>query len=269
MQIKEKAMRGLPLKGTLIIDMHAHMDKHFNFYISQPEIEHMIADMDCSGIDMCVVAPHLAMENDYKLGNKTMFDAVKRYPKRVLGWIVINPHYPNEMEAELDKYYGHKGVVGVKIHPGFHRMAADHKNYKLFWDMADERKMMVLTHSWEGSICGPEVFEKLAKEFRNVKIIMGHMGGFYYAVRNSIEAAKRTPNIYMDITGKEYSETWLDEVLQFNKGSDKLLFGTDMPFHNPAYLVGRVAFADIPEEDKKKIFGLNFKAMLDAANKPI
>lgn len=46
-------------------------------------------------------------------------------------------------------------------------------------------------------------------------------------------------------------------------GSKRVLFGTDMPFLDPRPALGRVAMADISDEEKKDIFGLNMKYLLN------
>ena len=40
-------------------------------------------------------------------------------------------------------------------------------------------------------------------------------------------------------------------------GADRILYGSDMPVFDARQQVGRIVTADIPDEDKKKILGLN------------
>ena len=54
-------------------------------------------------------------------------------------------------------------------------------------------------------------------------------------------------------------EQWVDLV-----GSDKLLFGSDVPFNDNAHQIGRITHAHITEGDKEKILGLNMQKLLDA-----
>ena len=61
--------------------------------------------------------------------------------------------------------------------------------------------------------------------------------------------------------GWEFSETWLDKILELI-GAEKILFGTDNPWHNPAYSLGRIAYAKISDKEKEKILGGNFKRLV-------
>ena len=40
-------------------------------------------------------------------------------------------------------------------------------------------------------------------------------------------------------------------------GEDRVLFGSDMPEQDARYQVGRVVTADIPDEAKRRVLGLN------------
>jgi predicted TIM-barrel fold metal-dependent hydrolase len=40
-------------------------------------------------------------------------------------------------------------------------------------------------------------------------------------------------------------------------GSDRVLFGTDIPFMSPDQQIGRVLFARISDDEKRKILGVN------------
>ena len=46
-------------------------------------------------------------------------------------------------------------------------------------------------------------------------------------------------------------------------GSDRVLFGTDMPMRDPAPQLAWVCYARLSEEDKLKIIGGNIKRLLD------
>jgi predicted TIM-barrel fold metal-dependent hydrolase len=45
-------------------------------------------------------------------------------------------------------------------------------------------------------------------------------------------------------------------------GSKKVLFGTDMPFFDPRPAFGRLALANISDDEKRDVFGLNMARIL-------
>ncbi|NJD01489.1 MAG: hypothetical protein FIA99_02545 [Ruminiclostridium sp.] len=46
-------------------------------------------------------------------------------------------------------------------------------------------------------------------------------------------------------------------------GSRKVLYGSDMPFIDPKPAVGRVAFAQISDDEKRDVFGKNMQRLLE------
>jgi len=55
--------------------------------------------------------------------NRTVFDAVEKYPDKFLGWIFVNPKGKNDQVQEFDKWIRHAGAIGVKAHPFWHHFA--------------------------------------------------------------------------------------------------------------------------------------------------
>ena len=45
-------------------------------------------------------------------------------------------------------------------------------------------------------------------------------------------------------------------------GADRILFGSDMPFVNANAQIGKILYAKIPDEDKRKILGLNMAELI-------
>jgi uncharacterized protein len=261
MTIKEKVEHGLALSDMEIIDAHAHLGVLSGFYHCDPSPERMIRDMFALGIKQTAVSPHMGLQYSASEGNKMMYQALQKYPQLFLGYITINPHFPEIMEAELNEYWGKKNIVGVKIHPASHNCAVTDKKYVPLWEHANRLHIPILSHTWYGTSCAPAFFGPLAEKYPQVIFILGHMGGAYQGIREAIEVAKRCPNIYLEMCGWEFSETWFDYITE-NFTADRLLFGTDNPWHNPAYSFGRLAYSRIPDEDKEKIFGLNFKKII-------
>ena len=52
--------------------------------------------------------------------NQSVFDIVSLYPDRLLGWIFLNPKN-EDWHQEFNKWKDKPGVIGIKIHPFWHR----------------------------------------------------------------------------------------------------------------------------------------------------
>ena len=78
----------------------------------------------------------------------------------------------------------------------------------------------------------------------------------------AVEAAKTCPNIYLE-TCTSYGQHGAIEFLVEGAGEDRVLFGSDMPLMDARMQVGRIVTADISDEAKKKVLGLNAIKLLD------
>jgi len=125
------------------------------------------------------------------------------------------------------------------------------------WEFAQEHRLPVLSHTWEGCAYGsPKHFEDLAQRWPRVKFVLGHSGGSLSGILESIEVAKRLRNVYLDLTGSQLFHGILEEMVRAI-GASRILFGTDHPFIDPRFQLGRVLFARLPDSRKVKILGGN------------
>ena len=58
-------------------------------------LEGVLASMDKYGIDKAILISTLAINADFRLGAKEMFDAIKSND-RLYGYLPVNPSYPEE-----------------------------------------------------------------------------------------------------------------------------------------------------------------------------
>ena len=117
---------------------------------------------------------------------------------------------------------------------------------------ADETESVVLVHTYGSTHVRPMM--KMAREYPAMRIVLAHSGITEEEVY--IEAARKYSNIYLELSS---SLAWygLVERLVNCVGADRLIFGTDMPFMSPHQQIGRILFAKISEDAKRKILGIN------------
>ena len=174
MTITCKARQGLALDDILVIDAHTHMGLWHNFHAPNNDAEGMIRSMDTLGIDKAVVTAHSSILPNYRYGNDLVANAVKAYPDRFLGYVTLNPHYPEDMELELKNFFDIPGFVGIKLHPSCHGVPIDYKNYEVAYRFADDTGCPVLIHVWGlGHVL---TVKGLLDKYKNAKFIMGHGG---------------------------------------------------------------------------------------------
>jgi len=250
---------GEVLQDVLIIDCHAHMGPWFNFSIPQdPWAEGMLRAMDTCGIDRVISAPHVGIAGHPTEGNELVADVVRKFPERFAGYCTISPHFsPEEITAELEKHLLHGNLCGIKIHPSCHQYAANGPHYRPMWAFANDHRLPVLSHTWEGSKeCSPKLLVEISREFPQVPILLGHSGGTAKGLDEALEAAQECAQLYLDLTGSALPRGML-EIMVDKVGSERVLFGTDIPFVDCRPQIGYVAAARISDDDKRHIFGRN------------
>ena len=94
--LREQMLAGQPL-DCRVIDVHAHLGLCPNFHIPDCGAAAMIAHMDRVGINALCLSAHTALYSDFVAGNDETAAAVEQFPTRLLGAVVLNPHYPDEL----------------------------------------------------------------------------------------------------------------------------------------------------------------------------
>jgi len=255
-RLSAQANLGLPL-DVPIIDSHAHLGPYHNFHIPFNSPAGMIETMDALGIGTCCTATHLGIGPDFRAGNDIALKAATDYPGRFIGAICINPNYP-DAGAEIDRFAGSDAMRAVKLHPALHNYPADGEQYKVVYGAAGKRRLPVASHTWAGDRrCAPKMYVAIAKEYPETTFILVHSGGEVGPIVEAIDAAKQSENIYLESSGSLTFRT-IERIVNA-LGSERLLFGSDMPFIDPAGQLGKIIYASIPEEAKLDILGRNAK----------
>jgi len=130
----------------------------------------------------------------------------------------------------------------------------------------EENMVCVMIHSDPTLYATPWQVGLVAMDFPEVPVVMAHMG-FVDVICNdaAINMARRAPNLYLETTGVSAEAKVALAVREI--GAHRVLYGSDMPFHDPAFDMARIEYADIPEEGKKLIMGENARRLLDSLGK--
>lgn len=255
----KRALHGEPLDDILIVDAHTHLGRLAEFHVPQPSDERgMLLQMDRLGVNRVVCAPFLAWGPSPEEGHAYLAGVLSRYPDRFSGYVVYNPSFGVEYSlAQLEKWFRTPGFVGIKIAPSSHGYAADAGVYEPMWSWANERELPVLSHTWRGSVEDhPGLFVKIAKQYPHVKILLGHSGGDPAGMREAIEAARQCPNLFLELASSQ-TAFGIVELMVRKLGSERVVYGTDIPFIDGRWKFGQVLSARVPDGDKEKILGKN------------
>jgi uncharacterized protein len=250
---------GQALSGVRIVDCHTHLGVLAQLHVDEPEVAQLAGVMDRLGIQVSCPSAYMALGGDYVWGNDVVAAAMSTYPGRYLGYIVVNPNYPEDMLPELERCLARGPFIGIKLHPDYHDYPPDGPAYEPALAWVNERGMVALSHNW-GSAAH---LDRVAQRYPRVTFIQAHTGGAWKGrvVSDWLELARRQANVYLDVA---ISVTWYGALERLVKavGSDKVLFGSDCPFIDPAVVLGRVACSRLPDAAKERILGANMDAIL-------
>ncbi len=243
-----------------VIDMHGHFGPYQGIYMPCGTAESMIRIMDRAGVHMIVCSSHTALV-DTKRGNPQMAGVVAEYPDRFRAYWVVNPNYPGRVKEEIEAYPGQKGFVGFKFLSDYHKVAITDDRYKPALEFAQDRRLMILMHTWGGSqYDSPALVEEVAKQYSEVIILMGHSG--YGEWDRAIGVARDYPKVFLELTAAYHANGIIEKMVK-DTGSHKILFGTDLPWFDPHYGIGCVLFARITDEDRHNILHRNAETLLE------
>ncbi len=238
--------------GFPVYDMHGHMGTSYAIYHSHCEAPEMTAHMDSAGVRRLVFSHSHVLVGSKR--NRDVVEICRRFPEHLRMYAGIVPRYPEFVKedlAEFDKWAPY--CIGLKFLPDYYQLPANDKAWEYALKWADERGVPCLFHTWgKTPYDGGEIMLELVHKYQNIKFFMGHSiyREFDYARRVVKESANN--NVWLELTAIPGDRAHLEELVKL-VGSDRLLFGTDMPWFDYFQAIGGVLSAKITDEDVKNI----------------
>ena len=258
-----RALAGDPFAELKAVDMHCHLRWHNGYFFTGGNIDDMLADADLVGVDKLCIVSHAAMGVDFEWGNTHTAEAVARHPDRCMGYVCLNPFKVEESKAEIDKYYATPGFVGVKIHPSFQGYPVNGPAYHELFRYLSGRGGVMLVHTWDDCPFGSmDMNENIMKQYPDITFMMAHDGGIPSGVRKAIAMVNKYPHIYMDTCGFDHLEYALPQIVDALDDTSKLLYGSDIPFHDIRYATSHILTADLTDQEKTAIMRDNITALM-------
>ena len=244
-----------------VYDMHGHMGTWKGIWFPRPDAEDMVYSMDRAGVRLLCFAPHASLFAP-DVGNAPAIEAVRRFPDRLRAYLSVNPNYPDAVSRDLATFDSHRDIyVGLKVLAGYHNMTMGAPAYESAFAFADERKLLVLMHTWGGSpTCGPEVVRKLAAKYPGAQLLCGH--SFHGAWDDAVALAREFPNVWLELTAVLDNDRGAIEKFASAGLSNRMLFGTDLPWFAPHRGIGAILSADITDDDRHNILHRNAEGLL-------
>lgn len=243
-----------------IVDAHAHLGENRYFDIPSGYADGLIAQMDRIGIAQAAISAMIGLYMDCRLGNDWVAQAMERYPGRFIGMATVSPGRPEEIIPELTRCFDGLQMSVIKLHPNESEYPMSHPVYEQIYPFAQERGLPILNHDWQS----PARLMKLAARYPRVRFIQAHSAGNWDGRREDdyFRLARDCENVYVDICASPIFYGALEKLVDL-AGPDHILFGSDFPFLNLGFGVGKVMIAYLTDEVKQKIFADNFLRLLE------
>lgn len=198
---------------------------------------------------------------DLRRQNDQVLRCLERHPKRLLGFVYVNPKHPEASLAEIDRCVRDGPMVGLKL---WVAVRADDPALDPLVERATALDAVVFQHTWlksGGNLPGestPMDVAKLAARHPRAKIICGHTGGRWEI---GLRAVRPFANVTVDLGGSDATAGWTESACRI-VGADRVLYGSDAPGRSMAAQLGKVLGADIPDTARAAILAGNLKRLL-------
>ncbi|MCP4643538.1 MAG: amidohydrolase [bacterium] len=253
----QRARDGQSLAAIGIIDMHAHMGPD-TFAIPETSAASIVAAMDLTGIATTVVGPMLpSVQDECDAANAAVAEAVRAFPGRLLGYLRALPAQDPWPLSKVEQWVD-QGFTGIKLH-NIVGVPYTHPSYHPFFEVANERRMPVLFHSW-GQDQEFREFREIAQAYPNLNLLLAHTAASNEA--GYVAIASEFDNVYLELATTAGPRGLVDRLVE-NPGADRVVWGSDVCFINQAQQLGKVIGARIPDDDKVRILSGNARRILD------
>ena len=199
---------------------------------------------------------------------------VSRANPNLATYIGVDPRMMDgaEMSAELERCQA-QGATGIKLHPVVQRFHIDDDRLWPVYETAARLGMPIIYHGGYfiagegGEFARPRRLTKVAEQFPRLTLVLAHCGvGFF---DESIELAQRFPNVYFDCCAIINPETPLVQIsdeemvtLIRRIGTDRVFYGSDWPFYDPAADLERIRRLSLTDAEKRQILSENARRVL-------
>lgn len=207
-----------------ITDAHTHIGLDKSGY--KVTIKNLINELKKTEIDKCISFPlNDPFDKTFKRPNNLIWKAYKTYPKKIIPFFRLNPH--SKWKEEFDRC-AKMGFRGIKLHPASQDFSLSMPQIKEICKLAENERLPLIIHTgigMENRSLSNQLAE-LAKEFKQIKIILGH--SCFVDLENVVKLVSKKKNFVLDTSATSV----VDLIEIFEKVDYKsIIFGSDYPYY--------------------------------------
>ena len=183
----------------------------------------------------------------------------RRGAARRLGALLGQPQPARGLD-EARAFLEHPRFRGIKFHPLLDSYHPNDPSVHPFMQLAGDRGLPVLFHTGHPIFTLPWSIEEVAANFPETKVVFGHMGhGNIVYINASIDIACRRPNVYLETSGMPMHSKIREAVERV--GAERVMYGSDAPFHHPAVEQLKVRLSGLGEADVERVLSGSASAL--------
>ncbi len=183
----------------------------------------------------------------------------------IISFATVHPESDNYRE-ELEQI-AESGFKGIKLHPEFQHFYIDSKESVDILQTAEKLGLYVVIHAGADIgmpppvHCTPKMLKNVLSYISGKYLIAAHLGG--YGMWDDVEKYLCGTEIYMDTAflSRIIDGEQLKRIIK-SHGSDKILFGSDAPWENPADTVAMINSLGLDRAELDNIFYKNAQRIL-------
>jgi predicted TIM-barrel fold metal-dependent hydrolase len=241
----------------MIADAHVHIGKSTRLQIDA-DGEMLVRIADELGIDRICCTDLTALFYDFGEGNRLLFEEMKRYPDRIVGYASLpSTRFGQAMLDELDRCAHDYGMRGLKLYSTPEASIAEAATIAVL-EKCVELKFPVLAHTT------PQECEYLLSCVPECTLIMAHAGAQPFSKgdwNRAIMAAQKYPNLYLETASSTIDLGFVEQCVAA-LGPEKIIFGTDTPLLDPYAQLSKIRDTQISPAARELILGGNILRLM-------
>lgn len=197
---------------------------------------------------------------DTQSGNVCTAMALDVAPRGFWGLASFDPvHYSlEEFSDQIPALYERDPrFVGMKPY-WIHGLEYSHPRYESWWAYGNAHDFYALIHRVREDFA--EV-NALAAKYPRVRWVVAHCASDFATADMAIACAKKHPNVYLEITLTPTFGGIIDYLVD-GAGSERVVYGSDLPMRDPRQQFGWVVFSRLSPEQKSDVLHRNAMRIL-------
>lgn len=178
------------------------------------------------------------------------------WAKRTSGIVSLAAFHPKveDKGREMERIAA-AGFVGVKFHPEYQLFGFNDKTMDDAWGAMSELGLVAYLHAGGERVfkppyhSSPSDIAQLHSRFPKLRIVAAHLGGF--CMWDEAEEMLVGSDVFLDLS---HTFFWMPDAQIFRMirkhGAEKILFGTDAPWQDPAKVLE--AFFSLPLDERER-----------------